>query len=110
MRKTRLVMKEKYVPEAEITNRIARLQNYLEREDIEAALVIYKMDYFYFSGTAQNVLLFIPREGMPLLLVIRDIDRAREESPLKQIVPLDSIAELPKKINDLYGCIPRRIG
>ena len=31
-------MKEKYVPAAEINNRIARLQNYLRREDIEAAL------------------------------------------------------------------------
>ena len=103
-------MKEKYVPEAEITNRIAQLQNYLSREDIEAALVIYKMDYFYFSGTAQNVLLFIPREGMPLLMVIRDIDRAREESPLKQIAPLASIEELPKTINEFYGSIPRRIG
>lgn len=103
-------MKEKYVPEAEIANRIARLQYHLSREDIEAALVIYKMDYFYFSGTAQNALLYVPREGMALLMVIRDIDRAQEESPLAQIVPLASMEELPRKINQFYGSIPRRMG
>jgi len=103
-------MKEKYVPEAEIATRITRLQNHLSREDIEAALVIYKMDYFYFSGTAQNALLYVPREGTPLLMVIRDIDRAREESPLQQIVPLDSPKNVPKKIRKFYGALPRKIG
>jgi len=103
-------MKEKYVPEAEIANRIVRLQHHLSREDIEAALVIYKMDYFYFSGTAQNAVLYVPRAGMPLLLVIRDIDRAKDESPLALIVPLDSIEELPQKITHFCGRIPRRIG
>jgi Xaa-Pro aminopeptidase len=103
-------MKEKYVPEAEITSRIIRLQSHLSREDIEAALVIYKMDYLYFSGTAQNALLYIPQEGVPLLMVMRDIDRAREESPLPQIVPLDSIDEVPKKIKEFYGSLPWRLG
>ena len=47
-------MKEKYVPEPEIARRVSRLQSYLVNGDIEAALVIYKMDYFYFSGTAKS--------------------------------------------------------
>ncbi|HPD61716.1 MAG TPA: Xaa-Pro peptidase family protein [Thermodesulfobacteriota bacterium] len=103
-------MREKYVPQAEIEFRIHRLQKSLLREQIEAVLVAYKMDYFYLSGQAQDSILFVPAEGKPLLLVLRDIDRAKKESPLEQVVPLDSIVELPKVIKNFYGTLPRRIG
>ena len=103
-------MEEKYVPQAEIDFRIRRLQKSLLREEIEAALIAYKMDYFYFSGQAQDSILFVPAEGKPLLLVLRDIDRAKKESPLEQVVPLESIGDLPKVIRNFYGSLPRRIG
>ena len=103
-------MKEKYVPQAEIDFRIRGLQKSLLREQIEAALIAYKMDYFYFSGQAQDSILFVPAEGKPLLLVLRDIDRAKKESPLEQVVPLESIGDLPKVIRNFYGSLPRRIG
>ena len=103
-------MREKYVPQAEIEFRIRRLQKSLLREQIEAVLVAYKMDYFYFSGQAQDSILFVPAEGKPLLLVLRDIDRAKKESPLEQIVPLESIGGLSKIIKNFYGALTRRIG
>lgn len=103
-------MREKYVPQDEIDHRINRLQSGLLRENMEAALIVYKMDYFYFSGTAQNALLFVPIEGKPLLFVRRDIDRAREESPLEQVIPFNSLATLPKLLKVFYGSVPRRIG
>lgn len=103
-------MKEKYVPKSEIDLRISRFQKNLQEENIEAALVIYKMDYFYFSGTAQNVLMYLPQQGSPLLMVIRDIDRAREESPLEHIVSLESVSTVPSVIRKYYGFIPRKIG
>lgn len=103
-------MKSKYVPKVEIDLRINQLQKSLVKKQIEAALIIYKMDYFYFSGMTQNALVYVPREGKPLLMVIRDIDVAREHSPLEQIIPLTSIATVPRLIKDFYGAIPRRIG
>ena len=106
----RLHVKEKYVPKTEIEHRISQLQKSLQAKDIEAALVVYKMDYFYFSGTAQNVLLYVPQEGASLLMVFRDIDRAREESPLEHIIPLDSIGSLADVIRKYYGHIPHKIG
>jgi Xaa-Pro dipeptidase len=103
-------MREKYVPKAEIDFRIRGLQKSLLREQIEAVLIAYKMDYFYFSGQAQDSILFVPAEGKPLLLVLRDIDRAKKESPLEQVVPLESIGDLSKVIKNFYGSLPRRIG
>jgi len=103
-------MKHKYTPKAEIDQRIKRFQKVLADSDCEAALVVYKMDYFYFSGTAQNALLFIPREGDPLLMVIRDLDRARMESPLDRIVALESPTGVPRTLLQCYGSLPGRIG
>ncbi len=103
-------MKEKYTPKPEIDQRLQRFQSSLAQDDLEAALVIYKTDYFYFSGTAQNALLYVPRLGPPLLMVIRDIDRARDESPIDQIISLESLTALPKVLKRFYGVIPSRIG
>ncbi|MBN2466965.1 MAG: aminopeptidase P family protein [Deltaproteobacteria bacterium] len=103
-------MQAKYVPSAEIENRISRLQNQLIEAKIDAALIIYKMDLFYFSGTAQNASLFVPAEGKPLLMVVRDIDRARKESPLPEVAPLDSVLGIPDLVQEQYGRIPHRIG
>jgi len=103
-------MKKKYVPKSEIEDRIIRLQKILTQENIEAALIIYKVDYFYFSGTSQNSVSFVPAEGKPLLMVIRDMARAIEESPLAQVVPLESVLGIPELIKEFYGIIPQRIG
>lgn len=103
-------MKEKYLPRDEIYARIRRLQARLAQEQIEAALILYKVDYLYFSGQAQNSVLYVPAEGEPVLMVVRDLDRAREESPIEHIVPLESLRQLPGLITARYGALPQRVG
>jgi hypothetical protein len=39
------------VPPGEITGRIARLQDLMEREGFHGALILQKVDLYYFSGT-----------------------------------------------------------
>ena len=82
----------------------------MEEIEIEALLSAEKMDCFYFSGTAQDALLFIPLEGQPLLLVKREFERAKIESPLEHIVRIDSLRELPFLIKERYGRLPGAIG
>jgi len=81
----------------EIQKRIERLQSYLKKEKVESCLILQNVDLFYFSGTIQRSYLFIPNEGEPLLMVQKDFDRARKESPLKNIIPI----ERPKAISPL---------
>jgi Xaa-Pro aminopeptidase len=78
----------------EIRKRIERLQFYLRREKVDSCLILQNVDLFYFSGTIQRSYLFIPNEGEPLLMVQKDFDRAKRESPLKNIIPI----ERPKAI------------
>lgn len=76
----------RYIPEAELEDRLTRLRKGMEKEGMDAFLVVQKMDYYYLSGTTQDGLLFVPLEGKPLLMVRREVERARVESPLEEVV------------------------
>jgi Xaa-Pro aminopeptidase len=84
-------------PKEEIEKRIEHLQVTLRRAKVDSCLILQNVDLFYFSGTIQRSYLFIPMEGEPLLMVQKDFQRAREESPLKNIIPIDR----PKAISSV---------
>jgi Xaa-Pro dipeptidase len=95
-------------PQEEIQKRIERLQSYLIREKVESCLILQNVDLFYFSGTIQRSYLFIPGEGAPLLMVQKDFDRARRESPLKNIIPIERPRAISQFIKTEGGL--KRIG
>jgi Xaa-Pro aminopeptidase len=82
----------------------------MEAEGIEAFLALQKMDCFYLSGTAQDALLFASLDAKPLLLVKRELQRARAESPLEKVVDLKSLRELPSLVAEHAGRPPRYLG
>jgi Xaa-Pro aminopeptidase len=82
----------------------------MEKIEIEGLLVIQKMNLYYLSGTTQDGLLFIPVEGKPLLMIKRELERAKVESPLKQIVELKSIREIAALIQTHCGKLPQSVG
>jgi Xaa-Pro aminopeptidase len=82
----------------------------MEKKEIEGLLVVEKMNYYYLSGTAQDGLLFVPLEGKPLLMIKRELERAKVESPLKQIVALKSNKEIPLLIQTHIDKIPKILG
>jgi len=98
------------VPEDEIKNRIKRIQQKLVERDIDALFVVQRVDLFYFTGTAQNGYLYIPAEGEPLLMIKKYFPRAREESPLKEIIEINSVKNIPRYIYGFYGSMPKRVG
>lgn len=99
-----------FVSKEEIENRITRVRAGMEQEGVEALLVIQKMDFFYLTGTTRDGLLFLPSEGNPLLLIRREFERARIESPLGNVVPFKSNRDLPSLIRNHFGRLPKTIG
>lgn len=97
------------VPAEEIRGRHARLRRAMEREGVEGFLATSKMDCYYLSGTAQDALLYLPVTGDPLLLVRRELDRARVESPL-EVRGFPSARGLPAVIRDRAGKMVRTLG
>jgi Xaa-Pro dipeptidase len=83
------------VPAAEIEGRLTRFQTALPGAGIDVAVIIQNSDLFYLTGTIQQGQLVVPASGEPVYLVRKDLDRARRESPLADIRPVDSLRELP---------------
>jgi Xaa-Pro dipeptidase len=98
------------VPAHEVFSRVQKIQAGISAADLDGIIVLQRVDLFYFTGTAQNGILFIPAEGNPLLMVRRYLPRALDESAIRPIVPLSSTREIPHLIADHFGRAPRRLG
>ncbi len=79
----------------ECSRRIGLLQAQLQQRELDGALIAYPIDIYYFAGTRQNALLWVPAEGKPTLLVRKSLARARQEGCLDDIRPFPSSRELP---------------
>ncbi len=100
----------RYTPPREIEDRIARVKARMQKQGIESLLVIQKMDFYYLSGTTQDGMLYITLEKEPLLMVKRELERAKVESPIRNVVALNSTRELPSLIKDSFAKLPRTLG
>ena len=85
-----------YTPKSEVDARIQLFQTTLDQMGIDGALIIHHTNLFYLSGTSQSAHLFIPRSGQPILMVRKSFVRARQESPLAEIVDVKSIKAIPE--------------
>ena len=56
----------RYTPLKEVENRLTRIRTGMEKKEMEALLVVQKMNFYYLTGMAQDGLLFIPLKGRPL--------------------------------------------
>ncbi len=78
-------------PKSEIDSRIKTLQS--QMCDMDGALLFHAVDVCYFSGTAQDGLVYIPRDGEPVVMMKRSLERAVQESPL-DVRPLKNMRNL----------------
>ena len=69
------------VPREEIRQRISRFQTELAANDLEGAFILQNADRFYFTGTIQSAILFVPSSGNTILMVQKNLKRAQLESP-----------------------------
>jgi Xaa-Pro aminopeptidase len=90
------------VPADELANRIVKLQKALAAREMDGALISQKTDLFYFGATSQQGWLYVPVAGKPILMIFKEFDRTRQESPLEEIVSIVSSKKIPAVL-DKYG-------
>ena len=100
----------KYTPAEEIENRLVKVRVEMKKLGLESLLVLGKMNLFYLTGTTQDGLLFVPQDAKPLLMIRRELARARVESPLDQVVSIQSRTELSSLIKQYCGGLPNTVG
>jgi len=99
------------VPMSEIATRVATFQSLLLKHEIDAAIIRQNADLYYFTGTVQDAHFIIPASGHPVFLVRRDFGRANAQSPVRPIVRLQSVKDLPEVVYDCCGTSsPKRLG
>lgn len=109
--RTRKVPAMLLVPPSEIAQRIVAFQSLLMTHQVDAALIRQNTDLYYFAGTVQDGWLLIPASGHPVFAVRRDVHRAEEQSPLRPILPLESLKHLPTLVDEARGrSSPRTLG
>jgi len=97
-------------PATELNDRIRRLQAEMSAADLEAILLLQNADLFYFTGSIQQGVLYLPVAGEPLYLVRKDHGRARMESGLKNVLPFKSPKDLPGILAEHGLPQPKRVG
>jgi Xaa-Pro aminopeptidase len=77
------------VPQKELDQRIENFQSVLVRENLDGAFIMQNVDVYYFTGTIQSSILFIPADGRPILMVLKNIERVESESNVRDIVSIN---------------------
>lgn len=83
-------------PRSEIDARIRKLQDRMG--ELTGVIIFESTDLGYFSGTAQEGMIYIPRDGQPTLMIKKSQDRAGQESPLP-VQPQRSLRSLKADLN-----------
>jgi Xaa-Pro aminopeptidase len=80
------------VPLSELANRLDRFRFLMDagHPDWEIAIIFSKLNLYYFTGTMQDGMLLIPRNGEACLRVRRSFERAEDESLFPRILQMRS--------------------
>jgi Xaa-Pro aminopeptidase len=98
------------VPADELANRIVKLQKALAAREMDGALISQKTDLFYFGATSQQGWLYVPVAGKPILMIFKEFGRARQESPLDEIVSILSSKKIPEVLSKFGYSLPAVLG
>ncbi|MDR0980646.1 MAG: Xaa-Pro peptidase family protein [Methanocalculaceae archaeon] len=93
------------LPKSESDTRLAHLFSALDTSDAswDTALVFGRVNLYYLTGTIQDGVLVLRRDGDVQFFVRRSFERAREESPLDAVYPM-------KSYRDMQDFLPADLG
>ncbi len=91
------------VPLSELQDRMIRFRNQIDKSnpDWEIAVFFSKINQYYFTGTMQDGMLFIPRDDEATFWVRRSYERAIDESLFPNIKQMDSFRDAASVIGKL---------
>lgn len=97
-------------PAVELEYRCKKLQELMAEAGLDAVIILQNADLFYFTGSIQSGNLYLPASGYPIYMVRKDLQRARMESGLREIVSFSSMKDLPGILAQYGYAEPKRIG
>ena len=91
------------VPQSELESRLLRLRKLMDQRnpDWQIVAVFSKINIYYFTGTMQEGILFIPRYDEAVLWIRRSYERAVDESLFPNIRPMESYKDAAATMKNL---------
>jgi Xaa-Pro dipeptidase len=91
------------VPLSELQSRMTRFRNMMDsgNPDWKIAIILSKLNLYYFTGTMQEGMLIIQRDDSAFYWVRRSIDRALDESLFPDIKPMTSFRDPASSVHSL---------
>jgi Xaa-Pro aminopeptidase len=84
--------------------RVLRLQEQLQRKQIDGCMITQNVDLYYFTGSMQTGYLFIPSQGEAVFFVRRSVTRAQDEAAIK-VEPLGSFRSFGERLAGIYSAL-----
>ena len=97
-------------PYDEINHRLEYFRKSMNQVGFDSAIIFQNVDLFYYTGTIQNGALYVPSQGEPLFMVIKNIERAKIESPIQKIVPLRNLSRIIDTLVENQYPLPKKLG
>jgi len=97
-------------PATELEYRCNKLQKLMQKQELDAVMILQNADLFYFTGTTQSGCLYLPCNGQPIYMVRKDHLRGRMESGLKEVVPFSTMRDIPAILSGYSYPQPKNIG
>ena len=97
----------KKVPLTELKNRMSCFKKRMEAfsPEWEIAVIFSKINLYYFTGTMQEGMLIIPKDGEATFWVRRSYERALDESLFPRIEPMSSFRDAARGVSGLPDTI-----
>jgi Xaa-Pro aminopeptidase len=91
------------VPLSELNSRLERFRKEMDQRSTgwEMTVVFSKINLYYFTGTMQEGVLFIPKSDEAVLWVRRSYERAVDESLFPSIKPMESYRDAAETMKNL---------
>jgi Xaa-Pro aminopeptidase len=91
------------VPPGELADRMERFRSRMDAENNgwECAVILGRINMYYLTGTMQDGMLLIPRDGEAVLWVRRSYERALDESSFPRIEPMGSYRDAAQASRNL---------
>ena len=89
----------------EIENRLHQFLTVMNQDnpDWDTAIILSRVNQYYFTGTMQDGLLLIKRDGTASYFARRSFERAQAESPMTNIFPMESYRDAAKIVGASCG-------
>ncbi len=97
----------KKVPLTELKNRMGCFRKRMDSSnpEWEIAIIFSKINLYYFTGTMQDGMLIIPKNGEATFWVRRSYERALDESLFSNIEPMNSFRDAARGISRLPDAV-----